>query len=112
MFASNTSPIIDIDEHKKAEVLPILLQIHKKIKTIAKHESISKSKYKVAKINPEELNQIKSLESKLGYCLIACEHKAENKTRILSKVNFLLDEYLELYKSKETEDDFSKFFEQ
>ena len=127
MFASNT---LEISSHQKnnrekeqkinakQNVFAKLLCIHKKLKNIAQHEYINENKFKVAKLNPSELNEIKHLEGKLGYCCVAYEHDnsvEENKIIMLNKIDLLLDEYMKLLTNKRktnTDDEFKDFFEQ
>lgn len=122
MFASNTAEIINfekpISKIKNNDIFSKILYIHKKLKEIAQYESISKTKYNVAKLSSEKLEKVKTLESKLGCYLIAYEVDAEveeNKCMILNRISSLLDEYLDLCRDtvlKKQEDGFNGFFEQ
>lgn len=87
-----------------------LLLIYKKLKKIAKSEISLKNKFKLADLTNNQLSQLKSLETDLGFCLVA--YKGENdssgqKIQILTQINNLLNDYSKLL----TRDDFSKFFE-
>ena len=124
MFASNTLEILSHQknnkekEHNIEDVFTRILYIHKKLKNIAQHEYINENKFKVAKLNPLELNEMKHLEGKLGYCCVAYEHDdsiEENKIIMLNKIDLLLDEYMKLLTNKRktnTDDEFKDFFEQ
>lgn len=118
MFASGTAEVINFEKKKKTDDLfTKILYVHKKLKEVAQYESISKTKYQVAKLNKEQLEKVKLLESKFGCCLVAYEGKREieeNKLMILNRVHSLLDEYLDMCKPKKekySSDEFGKFFE-
>ena len=122
MFASNTAEIINFEKplskSKKNDVFTKILYVHKKLKEVAQYESIAKQKYNIAKLNPEKIEKLKSLESKIGCYLVAFDFDPEieeNKSMILNRISSLLDEYLDLCKSnkyKNQEDGFSGFFQQ
>ena len=125
MFSSNTAEVINIQTKKNADKAHIdkdlfskLLMLHKKLKVVAQYESITKSKYKVASLSQSQLDNIKMLESKSGYSLLAFEQDLEvdeNKNMILNRIDSLLDEYLSYCKpekSNKSSDDFNKFFDE
>lgn len=122
MFASNTAEIIHFEKQpaktqksEKSDVFTKILYVHKKLKEVARHESISRQKYNVAKLNPEKLEKLKQVESKIGCYLVAYEpdpEAEENKSMILNRISSLLDEYLSLCRVKKHEDGFNGFFEQ
>ena len=127
MFASNTAEVLNFQKKKDSQdVFTKILYLHKKLKEVAQYESLSKTKYKLAKPSPEDLERIKQLELKLGYSLIAFESEEEieeNKAMILNRIDSLLDEYMAMCKpvapksqnpppSKKIDNDFNGFFEQ
>lgn len=103
MFASNTAEVLKIREKTKSQgFFTKLLYIHKKIKQAAQLESMSKAMFKVAPLNQSQIENIRQLENKLGFCLVAYEHLLEieeNKYMILNRISSLLDEYMDLCKS-------------
>ena len=120
MFATNTVEVLNFETPNKTENLfTKILFAYKKLKEIAKYESDLSSEFQIARLHPEQLEKLKSLESNLGYCLIAYEqqlHLKNKKSEILNKISLLLNEYSKLCKSsknqrKTTLDDFAKFFE-
>ena len=144
MFASNTAEVLTFSNSnpskdlkmkmtrvktktKTGDLFSKILFLHKKLKEVAQYESISRSKYKLAKLDSSQLEKIKNLEGETGYSLIAYSHDTEveeNKDMILNRVYSLLEEYLDYckpsktqikdvgYKFGKSEDAFSGFFEQ
>ena len=123
MFANNSNirDVIDFKltkkkNTKKTDVFSNILLVYKKLKEAALYESMTKSKYKVARLNQEELNQLKSLESRLGYSFVAYENdksQEEDKLMLLNRISSLLDEYLSFCRQvKKQDDSFNEFFEQ
>ena len=126
MFASNTVEILKYQKNNnqrdentsvKNDVFTQILYIHKKLKNIAQNESLAKTRFKVAKLNSKELNEVKQLETSLGYYFIAYESDKEieeNKKMLLNKINLLLDEYSNYLKQTKAgkDDEFKEFFEQ
>ena len=121
MFALKSENKLEIVEHKNPGTQDIrdkILFIYKKLKKIAKHEIKSKTKFKPANLTNQQLNQLKSLESGIGLCLVAYEDKDDSlkqKVEILNRVNNLLNDYSKLVtqgkKKADSNEDFSKFFE-
>ncbi|MBI3591147.1 MAG: hypothetical protein HY094_07235 [Candidatus Melainabacteria bacterium] len=125
MFASSTAEVLSFQKKKDPQdVFTKILYLHKKLKEAAQYESLSKTKYKLAKPVTEDLERIKQLELKLGYSLIAVESEnemEENKAMILNRIDSLLDEYMSMCKpgksklqnlpSQKIENDFNGFFE-
>lgn len=119
MFASNTAEVLNFNKEKNVtDIFTKILYIHKKLKEIAKYESSYKSRFNIAKLNSEQLENIKTLEGKLNCCLVAYEAQykmQENKLLILNKIHSLLDEYICICKACEENKltgDFNKLFEQ
>lgn len=81
-----------------------IIYAYKKLKQIAKYESISNENpaSKVASLTNEQLEKIKLLEARLGCRLVAYENIDLNyrKGEILDGLHLLLDEYLSLYTNK------------
>ena len=91
-------------------VVDKVLLIYKKIKKIAKSEINLKNKFKLANLTNNQLGYLKSLESDLGFCLVAYKGEDDSlgqKIQILTQINNLLNDYSKLL----SQDDFSKFFE-
>lgn len=119
MFSSNTAEIINFEKQKtNNDVFTKILFVHKKLKEIAKHESNRDKEYKIASLSSEQVNKIKTLESTLGFNLVAYEvdeKLKQKKVKILDEIYSLLDEYLSIYNpqlSKKNECNFNEFFEQ
>ena len=122
MFASSTAEVINLQKNQKSQrtenVFSKILFLHKKLKELAQYESLSNTDYKLARLNPTQMEKIKMLESGLSCHLVAFEYDSsidENKCMILNRISSLLDEYLSICKAKKTSNtdvDFSKFFEQ
>ena len=122
MFASSTAEVINLQKNQKSQrtenVFSKILFLHKKLKELAQYESLSNTDYKLARLNPTQMEKVKMLESSLDCHLVAFEYDSsidENKCMILNRISSLLDEYLSICKAKKTSNtdvDFSKFFEQ
>ena len=121
MFALKSENKLKVVEHKNSGIQSVrdkILFIYKKLKKIAKHEIKSKTKFKPANLTNQQLNQLKSLESGIGLCLVAYEDKdnfLKQKVEILNRINNLLNDYSKLVtqgeKKADSNEDFSKFFE-
>ncbi len=113
MFAlkSNTrSTHSQNDKFNSQAVVDKILVAYKKLKKIAKFEISLKNKFKLANLTSNQLGQLKSIESNLGFCLVAYNEEDDflgQKIQILTQINNLLNDYSKLL----TKDDFSKFFE-
>ena len=113
MFALKSETNLKVVEDKNLNIQGVtdkILIIYKKLKKIARVEINSKTKFEPAKLTSQELNQLKSLESSVGLCLVAYKEGndlSEQKIQILNQINKLLNDYSGLI----TQDDFSKFFE-
>ena len=132
MFSSNTAEIINLNNKKKKteDLFSKILFLHKKLKEVAQFETISKTKFKHASLNKEQIQKVKLLESNLSCFLMAfqCDNEIdENKQMILNRIHSLLDEYLSMCKPQtnklqtnqkldpknpNTVADFNGFFEQ
>ena len=121
MFAlksENKLEIVENKNHTTHSVRDKILYIYNKLKKIAKSEINSKNKFKPANLTNSQLNQLKSLESNIGLCLVAYEDKdnfLKQKVEILNRINNLLNDYSKLIAQNEkkidSNEDFSKFFE-
>lgn len=120
MFSSNTAEVINFQKKDQIQDLfTTILVVHKKLKEVARFESLAKPKLKVAKLSKDNLEKVRALESLIGYSLIAYESDLqldEDKAMILNRVSSLIDEYLSMCKlpSKEKsnkDDGFNGFFE-
>ena len=121
MFALKSGNKLEIVENKNPATQSVrdkILFIYKKLKKIAKHEIKSKTKFKPATLTNQQLNQLKSLESSIGLCLVAYEDKDDflkQKVEILNQINNLLNDFSHLVtqgeKKANSNEDFSKFFE-
>ncbi len=82
--------------------------IYKKLKNIARFESIKIQNQtpKPADLTKEQLERIKSLEGKIGCRLVAYESDEEineRKNSILSQIELLLNEYINLCTNRKIE---------
>jgi hypothetical protein len=88
-------------EQDSLDHFKVLLQAYKKFKQIAKLESeLSVNQMRnPAKLNKDDLDKIKLLESRLGCNLVAFENNSNEyrKSEILSGIHLLLDDYLKLF---------------
>ena len=121
MFALNTTEnnaeVLNFESKTDSKkLLKDLLKVHKKLKNIARLES--KIKPTVAKLNPADLEKIKSLELNYGYLLVAydagCKDE-ENKIKILHQIDLLLEKYISLFEKPQKEStnlEFNKLFEE
>ena len=117
MFASNTAEVLNFEKKDKSpDALKSILDIHKKLKEIARIESNIKPKYKVAKLTQEKLQKIKNLEENIDHCLIAYDADSTlsyKKYKILDNIKLLLDDYknlLQSSKSSKPDDSFNELF--
>lgn len=117
----NEVPKLENKQIKMPDTFKKLLHLHKRLKEVALFESGKKPSKMLADLTQDEVDEIKKLEDKLGYTIVAYETEeviSENKLMILNRVDSLLDEYLTMVKPKEVEtqtpsdDGLGKFFEQ
>ena len=121
MFALKSEKKLELIENKNLTTQSVtdkILSIYKKLKKIAKHEVTSRDRFKVAKLNHEQLNQLKSIELNIGFHLVAYEENdkfSDQKIQILTQINQLLNNYFKLItqdkEKNNLSDDFSKFFD-
>ncbi len=95
-----------------------ILLVYKRLKSVAKSELRTKSKFKLAQLSDDKVNKLKSLETGMGCFLVAYNYDNEltkKKVEILNRINLLLNQYSNLAQvpsEKKTQDDFSEFFQQ
>ena len=117
MFASNTAEVLNFEKKDKSpDALKSILDIHKKLKEIARIESNIRPKYKVAKLTQEKLQKIRNLEENIDYCLVAYDANSDlsyKKHKLLENIKMLLDDYknlLQSTKSNNSDDSFNELF--
>lgn len=116
MFAERNLEIVENKNVSTQSITDKIFSVYKKLKKIAKHEINARDKFKVAKLNHEQLRQLKSVESNIGLYLVAYQGDdsfINQKIQILTQINQLLNNYSKLIAQdqKNNCDDFSKFFE-
>lgn len=120
MFAIKSEKSTEIPKEQEiasSALTDKILSVYKKLKSIAKSEFNIKNKFKLAKLTQDKLTRIKNIESSIGCVLVAYEHNVDlldKKIGILNRINSLLNQYSSLSsesQTKQTNDDFNKFFE-